>query len=302
MQRHQLTRRRFIERTAAIAGGLALSPLAAQTAGKKTAVDIVPLGRTGLKISRLGIGCGTSSGRVQQQLGQDGFNRLVRHAYDQGITFIDIARSYQTHDMLREAIQDLPREKLFIQTKMGGVPGNPLEEIDAYRKTYGVDYIDSLLIHCTIAPNWEEERKRAMDAMQEAKDKKIILTHGVSCHSLPALKRSVELDWVDVHLVRVNPQGVQMDTPRTDTWNAPSDESHVPAVMEQIKLMREKGRGIIGMKIMGEGKFITPEDREKSIRFAMQCGLLDCVTIGFKNTAEIDEAIQRMNNALADVA
>ena len=112
MQRHQLTRRQFIERTAAIAGGLALSPLAAQTIGKKTAVDIVPLGRTGLKISRLGIGCGTSSGRVQQQLGQDGFNRLVRYAYDQGITFIDIARSYQTHGMLREAINDYFRNAL----------------------------------------------------------------------------------------------------------------------------------------------------------------------------------------------
>ncbi|MEN6426818.1 MAG: aldo/keto reductase [Phycisphaerales bacterium] len=302
MQRHPITRRQFIERTAAIAGGIALSPLAARAAGKKTAVDIVPLGKTGLKTSRLGIGCGTSSGHVQQQLGTDGFNRLVRYAYDQGITFIDIARSYQTHDMLGEAIQGLPREKLFIQTKMGGVPEKPLEEIDAYRKTYGVDYIDSLLVHCTIAPNWEEERKRVMDALQEAKEKQIIRVHGVSCHSLPALKRSVELDWVDVHLVRVNPQGVQMDTPRTDTWNAPSDESHVPAVMEQIKLMRAKGRGIIGMKIMGEGKFTKPEDREKSIRFAMQSGLLDCVTIGFKSTAEIDEAIQRMNSALADVA
>lgn len=301
MQRHPITRRQFIERTVAIAGGIAISPLAAQTVGKKTAVDIVPLGKTGLKTSRLGIGCGTSSGHVQQQLGQDGFSRLVRYAYDQGITYIDIARSYETHNMLGEAIKGLPREKLFIQTKMGGVPEKPMEEIDAYRKTYGVDYIDSLLVHCTTTANWEEERKRVMDALEEAKQKQIIRVHGVSCHSLPALKRSVELDWVDVHLVRVNPQGVQMDTP-APTWNAGSDESHVSAVVEQIKLMRQKGRGVIGMKIMGEGRFVKPEDREKSIRFAMQCGLLDCVTIGFKSTAEIDEAIQRINAALADVA
>lgn len=300
MQRHPITRRQFIERTAAIAGGIAISPLAAQTVGKKTAVDIVPLGKTGLKTSRLGIGCGTSSGHVQQQLGQDGFSRLVRYAYDQGITYIDIARSYETHTMLGEAIKGLPREKLFIQTKMGGVPEKPLEEIDAYRKTYGVDYIDSLLVHCTTTANWEEERKRVMDALEEAKQKQIIRVHGVSCHSLPALKRSVELDWVDVHLVRVNPQGVQMDTP-APTWNAGSDESHVSAVVEQIRLMRQKGRGVIGMKIMGEGRFVKAEDREKSIRFAMQPGLLDCVTIGFKSTAEIDEAIQRMNNALAEM-
>jgi predicted aldo/keto reductase-like oxidoreductase len=304
MDRRVITRRQFIERTAAAAGGVLLSPLAVRSgwAGpKKTAVDQVPLGKTGLKTSRLGIGCGTLSGRVQQDLGQDGFNRLIHYAYDQGITYIDIARSYRTHGMLGEAIKGLPREKLFIQTKMGGVPDNPLEQIDNYRKTYGVDYIDSLLVHCTIRPNWDEERKRVMDAMAEAKDKKLILAHGVSCHSLSALKRAAELDWVDVHLVRVNPQGAHMDTPG-EAWNVRSDASHVPAVMEQVKLMREKGRGIIGMKIIGEGDFRNPEDREKSIRFAMQCGLLDCVTIGFKSPGEIDEAIQRMNSVLAEVA
>jgi predicted aldo/keto reductase-like oxidoreductase len=297
-----ISRREFIERSAAMAGGVLLAPLAARAAGKKTAVDLVPLGKTGLKPSRLGIGCGTTSGRVQQELGQAGFNRLVHYAYDQGITYIDIARSYRTHGMLKEAIKGLPREKLFIQTKMGGNPEKPLEQIDLYRKDYGVDYIDSLLVHCTITPNWEEERKRVMDAMQEAKDKKIIRAHGVSCHSLPALTRAAELDWVDVNLVRVNPQGVLVDTPQSRSWNAESNAAHVPPVVEQIKRMRDKGHGIIGMKIMGEGRFTNPEDREKSIRFAMQPGLLDCVTIGFKSPAEIDEAIKRMNSALAEGA
>jgi aryl-alcohol dehydrogenase-like predicted oxidoreductase len=300
MHARGITRRQFIERSAAVAGGAILAPLAVQAAGKKTAVDQVPLGKTGLKVSRLGIGIGTNSGRVQEALGQDGLNRLIRYAYDQGLTYIDVARSYRTHTLLGAAIQGLPREKLFIQTKMGGDPDKPLADIDGYRKTYGVDYIDSLLVHCTITPNWEEQRKRVMDAMEEAKDKKWILAHGVSCHSLPALKRAVELDWVDVHLVRVNPQGAHMDTADTKSWNAESNASHVPAVMEQIKLMRQKGRGIIGMKIIGNGDFTKPEDREKSIRFAMQPGLLDCVTIGFKSPAEIDEAIQRMNSALAE--
>jgi predicted aldo/keto reductase-like oxidoreductase len=305
MLRREITRRQFIEKTAAVAGGVLLAPLAGrmvQGEGKKTAIDLVPLGKTGLKICRLGIGCGTNSGRVQQELGQEGFNRLVRYAYDQGITFIDIARSYRTHGMLKEAIQGLPREKLFIQTKMGGNPEKPLEEIDKYRQTYGVDYIDCLLVHCTITPKWDDERKRVMDAMQEAKDKKLIRAHGVSCHSLPALVRAAEIDWVDVNLVRVNPQGSHMDTADVKSWNAESNATHVPAVMEQFKRMREQGHGIIGMKIMGEGDFTKPEDREKSIRFAMQPGLLDSVTIGFKNTAEIDEAIQRMNSALAEKA
>jgi len=294
-----ISRREFLGQAAAIAGGALLAPLAVGAAAKKTAIDLVPLGKTGLKLTRLGIGCGTSSGRVQQELGQEGFSKLVRYAYDQGITFIDIARSYRTHTMLKEAIKGLPREKLFIQTKMGGNPEKPLEDIDAYRKTYGVDYIDCLLVHCTITPNWDDERKRVMDAMQEAKDKKIIRAHGVSCHSLPALTRAAEIDWVDVNLVRFNPQGVLVDTPQSKSWNAESDAAHVPPVVEQVKRMHDKGHGIIGMKIMGEGRFTNPEDREKSIRFAMQPGLLDCVTIGFKSPAEVDEAIKRMNSALA---
>jgi predicted aldo/keto reductase-like oxidoreductase len=304
MDARVLTRREFIERSAGIAAAVLLSPLAARAASKKTAIDQVTLGKTGLKLSRLGMGCGTNSGRVQQALGQDGFNRLVRYAYDQGITYFDIARSYQTHKMLGEAIKGLPREKIFIQTKMGGTPNNPLDEIDQYRKTYGVDYIDSLLVHCTITPDWDksDQRKRVMDAMQEAKDKKWIRAHGVSCHSLPALTRAAELDWVDVNLVRVNPQGAVMDTADTKSWNAESNAAHVPPVMEQVKRMHEKGHGIIGMKIIGEGRFTKPEDREKSIRFAMQSGLVDAVTIGFKSTEEVDEAIKRINSALAETA
>jgi len=157
------------------------------------------------------------------------------------------------------------------------------------------------LCHCAITKDWEQERKHLMDALEEAKDKKIIRAHGVSCHSLPALTKAAQLDWVDVNLVRINPQGAYMDTP-AETWNAKSGAPDVPPVMEQVKLMRKNRHGIIGMKIVGEGDFTSPEDREKSIRLAMQPGLVDAVVIGFKSTAEIDEAIMRMNNALAATA
>ena len=303
MHRERITRRGFLKGTAALAGTVLLSscstgPLAKRT---PTAVDQVTLGKTGLKLSRLGFGAGSNSGNVQRSLGADGFNRLVRYAYDQGITYIDTADSYKTHTMVREAIKGLPREKLFIQSKMPGVPEKPLEVLDRYRRELGVDYIDSLLTHCGITANWDDERRRVLDALEEAKDKKIILAHGISCHSLPALTRAAELDWVDVNLVRINPQGAHMDTP-AETWNAISDKSHLPPVLKQIKVMRQNNHGVIGMKIIGNGDFTNPEDREKSIRFTMQSGLTDAVVIGFKSPAEIDEAIKRINSALAEIA
>ncbi len=304
MHRTKISRRQFIQRTAVLAGGAFLSPLAFQALAEKsrrTAVDQVTLGKTGLKLSRLGIGTGTNSGEVQRSLGHEAFNRLIRYAYDQGITYIDTAESYRTHEWVREAIKGLPREKLFIQTKMGGVPEKPLEVLDRFRKELNVDYIDSLLTHCAVSKTWDTERKRLMDAFEEAKQKKIIRAHGASFHSVPALTRSAELDWMDVHLIRINPQGAHMDTP-TENWNAKSDVSHVPAVLEQIRTVRRKGHGIIGMKLIANGDFTKPEDREKSIRFAMQSSLLDAVVIGFKSTAEVDEAIQRINSALAETA
>lgn len=301
MPRRAISRRQFIAQTAAVAGGLAASPLLGAVTLKRTAVDQVPLGKTGLKLSRLGFGCGSQGGSIQRALGQDGFTKLIRYAYDQGITYIDTAQSYRTHDMIGKAIKGLPREKLFIQSKMSGNPEKPLEVLDRFRKELGTDYIDSLLTHCTVTPKWDDERRRVLDAMEEAKDKQIIRAHGVSCHSLPALKRSVDIDWTNVHLVRLNPQGVWMDT-LSETWNAKSDASHVPAVVEQIKRMREKGHGVIGMKLIGNGDFTDPVDREKAIRFVMQSNLTDAVVIGFKSQAEIDEAILRINNALAATA
>ncbi|HLB72589.1 MAG TPA: aldo/keto reductase [Sedimentisphaerales bacterium] len=302
MHKEQISRRRFIQGTAALAGSIFLPSCSLQKTGKDsppTAADQVALGKTGLKLSRLGLGAGSIGGSIQRNLGSDGFNQLVRYAYDHGITYIDTADNYKTHTMIRDAIKGLPREKLFIQSKMPGLPEKPLEVLDRYREELGVEYIDSLLTHCAVAKNWEDERKRILDALEEAKDKQIIRAHGVSCHSLPALAKAAQLEWVDVNLVRVNPQGSHVDTP-VEKWDAESDVSHVPPVVEQMKVMRENGHGVIGMKIIGDGDFTNADDRERSIRFAMQPGLLDAVVIGFKSNAEIDEAIMRMNRALAE--
>jgi predicted aldo/keto reductase-like oxidoreductase len=302
MKSSQLSRRQFIEKSAALAGAAWFAPTAlaaAEPAKQRTAVDQVTLGKTGIRLSRLGIGTGTNSGEVQRALGHEGFNRLLRYAYDQGITYIDTAQNYQNHEWVRAAIKGLPREKLFIQTKMPGLPDKPLEVIDRYRKELDTDYLDSLLMHAMVKRSWPDDQKRLMDALEEAKARKLIRAKGISCHSLPALGRSTETDWVEVQLVRVNPQAKHIDG-LEETWNRSGDD--IQPVLKEIKAMRQKGKGIIAMKLIGNGDFTQPEDREQSIRFAMQCGLLDAAVIGFKSSAEIDEAITRINRALAAAA
>jgi hypothetical protein len=302
MNLKRISRRQFLGTSSVLAGTALLEPdllTAAEATRKRSAIDQVTLGKTGIKLSRLGIGTGTNSGNVQKALGKEAFNRLIRYAYDRGVTYIDCAQSYATFEWIGDAIKGLPREKLFLQSKIPGQPEKVLEVIDRHRKAFNTDYIDSMLVHCMVRGTWTDDWKRVMDAFDEAKEKKIIRAKGVSCHSLPGLARAVQSDWVEVHLVRINPQGAHIDTP-AETWNAQSDESHLPAVMTQLKEMRAKSRGIIGMKLIGNGDFTAPEDREKSIRFAIRCSLLDAVVIGFKSTAEVDEAIERIDRALAE--
>lgn len=300
MNKAQLSRRQFLGTTAAIAGAALSTPvgLFAAEQAKRTAVDQVALGKTGIRCSRLGFGTGSNSGNVQRALGQETFNRLIRYAYDRGITYFDCAQSYRTFDWLGGAIKGLPREKLFIQSKIPGQPEDVLAAIDLHRKVYNMDYIDSLLVHCMVKGGWTDEWKRILDGFNEAKEKKWIRAKGVSCHSLPALRTAAASDWTEIHLVRVNPQGAHMDT-SAETWNAKSEETHVSGVMKEIKTMHAKGHGVIGMKLVGDGDFKNPDDREKAMRFAMAQPEIDCVVIGFKSTDEIDESIQRMNRALA---
>jgi predicted aldo/keto reductase-like oxidoreductase len=294
-----LTRREFIKSTAVVTGAVMLTPSYA-TDSKPKAEDLIPLGKTGLKISRIGFGTGTMGGTVQRSLSTEEFNRLIQYAYERGIRYIDTAENYQTHTWVRDAIRGLDREKLFILTKMPRIPDDPLETLDRYRQELNVDYLDAVLVHAVQTPDWDEERKVVLDALEEAKEKKIIRSHGVSCHSLTALRKAAELDWVDVNLVRINPQGVKIDMLKP-ARGVNSDASHVPEVVEQMKIMRSRGHGIIGMKIFGEGDFTNFADRKRSIRHVLHSGLVDAFTIGFKSTEEIDETIRLTNGALSEM-
>jgi aryl-alcohol dehydrogenase-like predicted oxidoreductase len=295
MYMQKLSRRQFIGTSVAIAGAALAGPAFASTT-KRTATDRVVLGNTGIKLSRLGIGTGSNGGNTQAALGKDGFIKLVRYAYDKGITYFDTAKNYKTFDWIGDAIKDLPREKIFVLSKIGGNPEKPEEAIDHILQTYKTDYVDAMLVHCATKDTWTDDTKRLMDAIHEAQQKKKILSKGVSCHSLPALRAAAKSDWVDMNLVRVNPQAAHIDG-ETPKWDAVGND--INPVLEQIKTMDAKGHGIIGMKIIGNGEFTKAEDREKSIRFAMSRPEIDAVVIGCKSEAEIDEAIERINNALA---
>ena len=300
----QIGRRRFIGGAAALAGGVLLGPEALRAAGKaaakRSAIDQVILGSTGIKLSRLGVGTGSRGASVQLGLGQERFVKLMHHALDQGITYFDTADRYRTHEWVGAAIRGRDRGKLYLLSKVWGTPEDPAKDIDRFRKELGTDYIDTVLLHCVTNGRWTDERKKVVDALIEARQQKKVRSIGVSCHSLDGLARTPDLDWLDMVLVRINPQNVAMDSTPQRRRGARPEAGTIEPVVEQVKRLHAKKRGLIGMKIIGDGNFTKPEDREKSIRYAMHCGLLDAVVIGFKAPEEIDEAVTRINRALAD--
>jgi len=298
MNRLQINRRQFIRTSAVAVAGAALLPRAFAAATKRTATDQVTLGKTGVKLSRLGIGTGSNNGHEQAGPGKEAFIKMIRHGYDSGLTYIDCAERYATFNWIGDAIKDLPREKLFLQSKVPGQPEDVLAAIDHHRKTFNTDYIDSLLIHCMTDDKWTDNWKRIMDGFNEAKEKKWILAKGVSCHTIGALRSAVASDWTETHLVRINPLGRYMDTEK-EVWS-PKVTIPVDPVLEQIKTMSAKGHGVIGMKIFGNGDFKDPADREKSLRFAMSKPEINAIVVGMSSPEQIDGTIKMLNGVLAE--
>ena len=297
-------RRHFLEQVGAGTAGIWATNISSNAAFaetsspvKKSVADQVALGKSGVKVSRLGMGTGSQGGQVQRELSQDAFTKLLRHGIDQGVTFIDTADTYQElHEKIRPAIKGIDREKIQIQCKIpSGKYDDPLKELDRFRKEIGTDYFDTFLIHCVRTTNWPEELKALRDLLDEAKEKGLIRATGVSMHGLLPLKAAAKCDWGDLRLVRINHNGTKMDGPRGD-WQETGDVEQVTMAVEQ---MHNRGKGVLGMKLIGNGSFTTPDDRQKAVDFVFGLGTVDAVVIGFKSPAEIDESIMRINQTLA---
>jgi len=292
------TRRDFLKTTVAAGMLTGVAGISAASPTKKTATDLVTLGDSGVKVTRLAFGTGTFSGRVQRDLGQADFTALVRHAYDRGVRFFETADSYHgMPQMLAAALKGVPRDSYRLMTKYNTAEmENPQATIRRLCSDLGTDHVDIMLLHCVRSPHWPEELKPLEDAFSEAKEKKIILAHGASVHGLQPLRRFPGDKWLDVAMIRMNNKGVKMDSMDTHDSDRLGD---VEEVVEHVKQVHGQGIRVISMKLVGEGRFTQREERQAALKFAMNVAGVDAVTIGYKNTGEIDEAIENMNLAFS---
>lgn len=286
-----MLRRDFLRKTATGLSAAWLSKpslasvLAFETPSRKfSAHDEVTLGHTGIRTSRLAMGTGTIGGggrSNQTKLGMDPFTRLLLDGYnDRGLRFFDTADSYGSHPYVARAIKQLPRDRVVVMTKSDHRdPATMRADLDRFRKELGVDYIDIFLIHCVTEADWTTRYRGIMDVLSEAKQKGIIRAHGCSCHTIEALRAAAASPWVEVDLVRLNPIGSHMD----------ADPDTVIGVVKQ---MRAAGKGIVGMKILGQGDL--RHRQSEAIRYALNSGVLDAFTIGAETQREQTDLTERI--------
>src|SRR5258707_145500 len=289
------SRRNFLK-TGLAAGVLAGTGRLPLRAARGSATDWVTLGKSGVKVTRLAFGTGTMSGQVQRDLGQDEFTRQVRHAYDRGIRFFETSETYgDMHRMLGVALKGLPRDSYRLMSKVTTRQGvNPQEKFDELRKLANIEYFDIMLLHWQHTATWPADTSRWQDGILEAQSKKAIVSHGASVHGLPALRQVPGNKWLDIAMIRMNHKGASMDAEDYNTHGP----GNVTEVVTHVRQVRKEGMGLVSMKLVGEGTF-NREDRKTAMRFAFKNAGVDCVTVGYKNTAEIDEAIENLNLALA---
>ena len=277
-----MNRRSFVQKTAGAALITALGgPEWLRGAPARKASDVLYLGPEKIRVTRLAIGLGTNAGNVQRELGLQGVADYLKYAFDQGQFFWDTADAYKTHPHVKQALKSIPREKVTILTKTDVRTAAEMKPaLDRYLQELGTDYIDILLLHGMHTPKWPEEMKGVMDVISEAREKGIVRTHGASIHSLEALQTAAVTPWCKVHLQGINHAGVRMDS--TD----------VAVVVASLRQSKAAGKGVLGMKVLGEGAL--KDQMDETLRFVMGIGCVDAFTIGAANRGEMAHVISRI--------
>jgi aryl-alcohol dehydrogenase-like predicted oxidoreductase len=281
-----MNRRDFITKSVCSIGSAWLTSRAFASANlsqKFSASDTVVLGKTGIKTSRLAMGTGTvgTGGHSHQSsLGVKGLSDLLLNGYDHGLRFFDAADAYGSHPHVAAALKGVQRDKVTVLTKTWARdPKTARADLDRFRRELGTEYLDICLMHCVTEDDWTERYRGVMDVFSDAKEKGIIRAHGCSCHSIEALRAAAKSPWVEVDLVRINPIGSHMD----------ADPNTVVSVIREKKAA---GKGIVGMKILGQGDLGNRQD--EALKYALSLGVLDAFTIGAESKSEQEDLIRRI--------
>jgi len=177
-------------------------------------MDYTILGRTGLKVSVMGLGCGGPS-RIGQRTGRsiDDSVAIIKQALNSGINFVDTAESYQTEIIVGKAIRDINRDSIVLSSKKSAFAETTQDDVmKSFEKSLenlGTDYIDVYHLHAVELKYYDHYAAEIVPLLMELKDQGRIGFIGITeffnkdtRHEM--LQRALEDDYWDVMMVGFN--------------------------------------------------------------------------------------------------
>ena len=289
-------------------------------------MEKVKLGRTGIEVSKLGIGTGTAhpSGHCTQALmSKNELADLLVFAFEQGVNFWDTAFQYGTHSHVKEALKQVKRSDIVITTKLiTSGKKDTIRDFNTSLRELGVDYLDVCLVHGVRTERELKSRRGALDALLEFKGQGKVRAVGLSSHGLSAMKAVLKTPEIDVVWARINFAGLGMDVSRLGLYDQlasiswlkksakllpakirsavrPATETQMISMYDRkeventLRMIHSQSKGVVGMKVLSEGQLRG--NAQKAVKYVTDLPFVDSFIIGMLNKKEIEENCRTVN-------
>lgn len=285
-------------------------------------LELRPLGKTGINVSRFAVGTGTSgfSGKIVQAAAppEEYARILVRSVEEFGVNVWDTAHTYGTYPHLRAALVAIPRERVVLFTKTcAASKADAIREVEHGLRALGVDYFDAAFLHAIRSKRELKSKYGALQGLLEMKKQGRIRAVGLSAHGIGGIEGALHTPEIDVAMVRINYQGVCMDAWQeglvsraagspllrkavkacVPSWIIPSlsgmvepaevDERLQRCVLELMQQLHEAGKGVLGMKLFGAGRLASSV--ADVYTFARRLDFVDSFVIGVTTKSELEQ-------------
>lgn len=239
------------------------------------------LGNTGLSVSRLCFGALTI-GPLQRNLSLTEGAKVIRHALEGGVNFIDTGELYQTYPYIRKALEGFSQE-VIIATKSYAYTREDMEaSIDKARTELNRDVIDLFLLHEQESEHTLRGHWPAFEVLMEAKSRGIVKAIGLSTHYVQAVVAGAKVKEVDVISPLINHQGIGIQGGNREQ------------MLVAIKDAADNGKGIYAMKPLGGGHLIS--SWQSAFDFLLQNPAVPSIAVGMKSREEVEFNLAYFND------
>jgi aryl-alcohol dehydrogenase-like predicted oxidoreductase/ferredoxin len=246
--------------------------LSKQTNGRTT-MEKAKLGRTGFEITRLGLGT-LPMGRAQANLSVDDGARVIRHAIDKGINFIDTAASYGTYEHIREGLKGYKGQVIVASKTQATTYEEAEEDVKDALATLDRDNLDIFLVHAARSVDPFRERAECLRYLIDSKRSGLVKAIGISTHVVDVVREALKIPEIDIIHPLINKASLGiLGGSAEDMLNA-AKEAH------------RAGKGIYVMKVYAGGHLT--DDPVGAFTYLLRKPYLDAFVVGMLKPEEVE--------------